>query len=460
LYRVIFQALELMKIIIAGAGEVGYHLSKLLSYESHEITLIDQDKERLIYADTRLDIKTMQENATSIECLKNAGIAEADLLIAVTASETTNIAICVIAKQLGAKKTVARISNVELIENKDEVNFKGLGIDELISTEELAAEEIKILIDKTSFQDTHNFEDGALTMIGMKISKTAPIVGLSVKQSASQFQDFNFIPVAIKHKDSQETIIPRGDTVFGSEDIIYFITTPEGVVQIQHISGFVAESIKDVMILGGGRIGSQAAIDLTEMGFNVKLIERDKNKAISLGEKLTDTLVIYGDGRDLDLLKEENVDEMDAFVAVTGRSETNIMACLVAKSKGVKRTIALVENIDFFKLSKDIGIDTLINKKVLAANSIFRYIRKGDVLEMTILNNVDAEILEFNVHENSKITKKIIREHHFPREAIIGGVIRNGKGIIPLGDFLVLPDDKVIVCCLPNAVPKVEKYFN
>jgi len=214
------------------------------------------------------------------------------------------------------------------------------------------------------------------------------------------------------------------------------------------------------MILGGGRIGSQAAIDLTEMGFNVKLIERDKNKAISLGEKLTDTLVIYGDGRDLDLLKEENVDEMDAFVAVTGRSETNIMACLVAKSKGVKRTIALVENIDFFKLSKDIGIDTLINKKVLAANSIFRYIRKGDVLEMTILNNVDAEILEFNVHENSKITKKIIREHHFPREAIIGGVIRNGKGIIPLGDFLVLPDDKVIVCCLPNAVPKVEKYFN
>jgi len=449
-----------MKIIIAGAGEVGYHLSKLLSYESHEITLIDQDKERLIYADTRLDIKTMQENATSIECLKNAGIAEADLLIAVTASETTNIAICVIAKQLGAKKTVARISNVELIENKDEVNFKGLGIDELISTEELAAEEIKILIDKTSFQDTHNFEDGALTMIGMKISKTAPIVGLSVKQSASQFQDFNFIPVAIKHKDSQETIIPRGDTVFGSEDIIYFITTPEGVIQIQNISGFVAESIKDVMILGGGRIGSQAAIDLTEMGFNVKLIERDKNKAISLGEKLTNTLVIYGDGRDLDLLKEENVDEMDAFVAVTGRSETNIMACLVAKSKGVKRTIALVENIDFFKLSKDIGIDTLINKKVLAANSIFRYIRKGDVLEMTILNNVDAEILEFNVHENSKITKKIIREHHFPREAIIGGVIRNGKGIIPLGDFLVLPDDKVIVCCLPNAVPKVEKYFN
>jgi len=449
-----------MKIIIAGAGEVGYHLSKLLSYESHEITLIDQDKERLIYADTRLDIKTIQQNATSIDCLKNAGIAEADLLIAVTSSETTNIAICVIAKQLGAKKTVARISNVELIENKNEVNFKGLGIDELISTEELAAEEIKILIDKTSFQDTHNFENGALTMIGMKISKTAPIVGLSVKESASKFTSFNFMPVAIKHKDSQETIIPRGDTVFGSEDIIYFITTAEGVEQIQNISGFVSEIIKDVMILGGGRIGTQSAIVLTNMGFNVKLIERDKNKAIALGEKLIDTLVIYGDGRDLELLKEENVDEMDAFVAVTGRSETNIMACLVAKSKGVKRTIALVENIDFFKLSKDIGIDTLINKKVLAANSIFRYIRKGEVLEMTILNNVDAEILEFNVHENSKITRKIIREHHFPREAIIGGVVRDQKGIIPLGDFLVQANDKVIVCCLPTAVHKVEKYFN
>ena len=449
-----------MKIIIAGAGEVGYHLAKLLSYESHEITLIDENKERLIYSDTRLDIKTIQQNATSVSCLKNADIGNADLLIAVTSSETTNIAICVIAKQLGAKKTIARISNPELIENKEEIDFTALGIDELISTEELAAQEIQGLIDNTAFQDSHEFENGALIMLGMKIAKSAPIEGKTVKEAAAMFGEINFMPVAIKHKDSQETIIPRGDSVFNREDILYFITTQEGVEQIQKISGSFNEEIKDVMILGGSGIGYITAVDLAENNFNVKLIERDKSKAIGLAEKLPNTLVIYGDGRDVDLLTEENVDEMDAFIAVTGRSETNIMACLVAKSKGVKRTIALVENIDFFKLSKNIGIDTLINKKILAANSIFRYIRKGEVLEMTMLNNVEAEILEFNVHEDSKITRSQIRDLSFPRDAIIGGVVRNQKGLIPLGGFQIQKDDKVVVCCLPTVVPKVEKFFN
>ena len=449
-----------MKIIIAGAGEVGFHLAKLLSYESHEIILIDEDKDRLIYADTRLDIKTIQQNATSLECLTNANISEADLLIAVTSSETTNIAICVIGKQLGAKKAVARVSNPEFIDNKENIDFSLVGIDELISTEELAAQEIKGLIDKTAFQDTHEFENGALIMVGMKISKTAPVAGLSVKESAARFKNINFMPVAIKHKDSQETIIPRGDTLFIAEDVIYFITTPEGVEQIQNISGIFSEEIKDVMILGGSGIGYRTAYDLSDSNFNVKLIEREKSKAIALAEKLPKTLVIYGDGRDVELLDEENVEEMDAFIAVTGRSETNIMACLVAKSKGVKRTIALVQNIDFFKLSKNIGIDTLINKKLLAANSIFRYIRKGEVLEMTILNNVEAEILEFNVHKDSKITQKIIRDLSFPRDAIIGGVVRNGKGIIPLGDFQIRENDKVVVCCLPSTIQKVEKFFN
>ncbi len=449
-----------MKIIIAGAGEVGFHLAKLLSYESHEITLIDKDEERLIYADTRLDIKTLQQDATSIIGLKEADIEHTDLLIAVTSSETTNITICVISKKLGAKKTIARIRNTEFTDFKDEINFTKLGIDELISTEELATNEIKLLLEKDAFHQSHEFENGLLTMLGITLSDSAPIIGMSVKEAAATFSEIHFMPIVIQLKSTQETIIPRGDTVFNAGDHAYFITTPEGVEELQKLSDIVSKEIKNVMILGGSGIGLKTTQELCNKKFNVKLIEKNKEKAIELAEQLPEALVIYGDCRDVELLEEENVDEMDAFIAVTGRSETNIMSCLVAKSRGVNRTIALVQNIDYFKLSKNIGIDTLINKKLLAANSIFRHIRRGNVLEITILNDVSAEILEFEAKENSKITKKDIRDLKFPRNAIIGGVIRNNKGFISLGGFQIQAGDKVVVCCLPQTISKVEKLFN
>ncbi len=449
-----------MYIIIAGAGEVGFHLAKLLSYEAHDITLIDKDKGRLVYADTRLDIRTVYDDATSISALKNANIENTDLLIAVTSSETTNIAICVISKKLGAKKTIARISNSEFKDTKNGIDFSDLGIDELISTDELATNEIKLLIEQATFHYTHEFEEGKLTMVGMTLSKTAPFVGMTVKKAAANFSEIHFMPIVIKRKYSNETIIPRGDTVFMAGDQAYFIILKEGVDELNKLSATFHNPIKNVMILGGSKIGEKTARILCNNNLNIKIIERHKARAIELAEELPDALIIYGDGRDVDLIEEENVSAMDAFIAVTGRSETNIMTCLLAKSKGVNRTIALVQNVDYFDLSKNIGIDTLINKKLLAANNIFRYIRKGEVLEMTILNNINAEILEFKAHENSKITKKVIKDLKFPREAIIGGVIRDDKGIIALGDFQIQTDDKVVVCCLPKIVTKVEKFFD
>ncbi len=449
-----------MNIIIAGAGEVGFHLAKLLSYEAHDITLIDQDKDRLVYADTRLDIKTILGDATSISGLKNANIEHTDLLIAVTSSQTTNITICVISKKLGAKKTIARISNTEFKDPNNGIDFADLGIDELISTDELATNEIKLLIEQATFHYTHEFEGGKLTMVGMTLSKTAPFVGMSVKQAAANFSEIHFMPVVIKRKNSNETIIPRGDTVFMAGDQAYFIILKEGVEELNKLSATFITPIKNVMILGGSKIGEKTARMLCDKKLNIKLIERHKTRAIELAEELPDALVIYGDGRDVELLDEENVSEMDALIAVTGRSETNIMTCLLAKSKGVKRTIALVQNVDYFDLSKNIGIDTLINKKLLAANNIFRYIRKGEVLEMTFLNNVNAEILEFKAHNNSKITKKVIKDLKFPRTAIIGGVIRDDVGMIALGDFQIQKDDKVVVCCFPKSITKVEKFFD
>ena len=448
-----------MKIIIAGAGEVGFHLAKLLSYESQDITLIDNDKESLSYADTHLDIRVLKGDATSVSVLQDANVENSDLVIGVTASETTNLTLCLLAKQLGSKRTIARISNTEFVDNKDLIKFEELGIDELISPEELAATEIQLLLNQSAFNDTYEFEAGLLTMVGVFLPKTAPFVGKMVKEAATIFPELHFMPIALKRMGTQYTLIPRGDTIFKEGDQLYFITSVEGVDELYKLTGMKKKEIKNVMILGGSRLGCKTAHYLCANKFNVKLIEKNKEKAFEIADALPNALVINGDGRNVELLDEESLDSMDAFIAVTGNSETNIMSCLVAKSKAIKKTIALVENMDYFQLSQSIGVDTLINKKLLAANNIFRYIRKGEVLALTRLNNLNAEILEFEVKPTSLVNGEIIKELDFPRDAIIGGVIRDGKGIIALGDFKILEGDKVVVCSLPKAISKIEKLF-
>lgn len=447
-----------MKIIIAGAGEVGFHLAKLLSYESQEITLIDTNRDSLSYAETHLDIRVIKGDATSISVLKDARIDQSELFIGVTSSETTNITVCVLAKQLGAKRTIARISNTEFITHKDEVGFTKFGIDELISPESLAASEIRLLLDQSAFNDSYQFENGALTMVGLDLPRTVSFVGKTVKEAAKFLPEIHFIPIAIQRFGTQYTIIPRGDTVFKEGDNVVFITSEGGEEELCKLTGKINVEVKNVMILGGSKIGYKTARDLNN-SINIKLIEKDKNKAFDLAEELPNTLVINGDGRNVDLLEEESLSTMDAFIAVTGNSETNIMSCLVAKSKNVKKTIALVENMDYFQLSQSIGIDTLINKKLLAANNIFRYIRRGEVIAMTKLNNMNAELLEFKVKNTSIVCNKYIKNIDFPRAAIIAGVIRDEKGLIALGDFKILENDLVVVCSLPRAITKVEKLF-
>lgn len=448
-----------MKIIIAGAGEVGFHLAKLLSYESQEITLIDNRRDGLTYAGEHLDIKTLKGDATSISVLQEARIELTELFIAVTSSETTNITACVLAKQLGAKRTIARIANTEFLDHKDDIGFSKLGIDELISPEALASAEIELLLNQYGFNDTYEFEDGALTMLGLRLSRTASFVGKTVREAAELYSDLHFIPIAIQRYATQYTIIPRGDTQFKEGDKVVFMTSKGGDKELFDLSGKAKVGIKNVMILGGSKIGYKTAKDLCRNKFNVKLVESRKSVAEDLADELPNALVICGDGRNVEILEEENISEMDAFISVTGNSETNIMSCLLAKNKGVKKTIALVENMDYFQLSQSIGIDTLINKKLLAANSIFRYIRKGEVVAMTKLTNMNAELLEFVVKPKSKITNKRIKDLDIPKSVIFGGVIRNGEGLIPLGSFKIEPGDRVVVCCLPRSISEVESFF-
>tara|TARA_S200000501_G_scaffold54993_1_gene45127 strand:+ start:1403 stop:2752 length:1350 start_codon:yes stop_codon:yes gene_type:complete len=448
-----------MKIVIAGAGEVGFHLAKLLSLESLEITLIDINKDALNYAENHLDIRTVRGNCVSISVLKESNVSSSDLFIAVTAQETTNIMVASISKQLGCKKTIARISTIEFLKQSDTINFKNIGVDELISPEFLAANEIHELLDQSAFFNNHKFENGALTLVGTTLEKEAPFVGKTVMEAASVYNDIHFMPVAIQRKEAQNSIIPRGNTIFNEGDIAYFITLKEGVNEIYKLAGKVRKPVNNVMILGGGKIAFNTAKKLIQKKINVSLIEQNNSKAIDLADKLPEAVVIKGDGTNLELLEEENLNIMDAFISVTGNSETNIISCLMANSKNVSKTVALVENMDYFKLSHSIGIDNLINKKLLTANTIFRYIRRGDVVEMTMLNNLDVEILEFIVNDQSMICNKKIKDLDFPRSAIIGGVIKDGKGVIALGDYVITSKDRVLVCCLSEAIDRVEGLF-
>lgn len=448
-----------MKIIIAGAGEVGIHLAKLLSFESQEITLIDLDRERLDYAESHLDLFAVRADATSVSVLTDANVSSCDLLITVTSSDTTNFMAAVLGKKLGARRTIARLGNPEFLLKEAKDDLKELGIDEVISPEKLAANEICSLISQSNFNATFDFDNGELHMMGTVLNEDSPVVGLTMQEVAKLYSDLPFITISVQRERNKETVVPRGDTVFKNQDQVYFVTNNDGYERLYTLVGKEKSEVKKVMILGGSRIAKKAAKNLTTMDCQVKMIEKHKNRAFELADELPDAMVIHGDGRNVELLYEENIEECDTFIALTGDSETNIMSCLVAKSKGVRKTIALVENMDYLHLSQSIGIDSLINKKFLAASQIVRYVRKGEVLALTNVNNSDAEVMEFEVRKRSRVNGKFLKDINLPKESIIGGIIRNQEGVIPSGDFKIQEKDHVIVFCLPMAISKVEKLF-
>lgn len=447
-----------MNVIIAGAGDVGFHLAKLLAKEDHEIILIDKNNDRLVQASKHLDVITIKGSSTSFAILEQAEVDTADLFIAVTQSEETNISTAIIAKHLGAKKTIARVQNMEFLFRKDKLNLYDLGIDEIISPESLAAREIKRLLREVAITDSFDFDNGKLSLIGVNICDNSTFAGKSLVEASRLQNTHTFNTVAILSDNT--TIIPHGHTNYKAGDHAYFVALPEGVERILNMASVEKRhELKHVMVLGGSKVGIHAARRLSRK-YSVKLIERNKEKCFQLADELPNVMVINGDCRDVDLLEEEGIADIDAFIAVTGNSETNIISCLVAKDNNVKKTIALVENVDYIQLSQNIGVDTMINKKLIAANFIFRYIRKGEVVHLTTIHGVDAEVLEFIVKEDSKITADILRNVGLPESVVIGGVIRRGEAIIPTGDFQFRPKDRAVVLCKPESIQQVEEHFS
>ena len=445
-----------MRIIIAGAGEVGFHLAKSLTSEKQEIVVVDTDQNRLNYISNHLDVVTVKGSSTSYRFLEEANVHKADLVIAVTPSEEINLVTCIFAKKLGAKKTVSRIDNTEFLSETEKLNLKDLGIDELISTESLAAREIKRLLREAALTDTFEFDNGALTLVGINIDENGFLANKSLKETTHLNPDRNFITVCILRNGM--TIIPHGDTKFMPKDHAYFIAVPQGIQEVLDLSSQERVVFKNLMILGGTKVGYHAAKRLSKK-YRIKLIDPDKDRCCTLADDLRDTLVINGDITNVEFLKEAGLEEMDAFIAVTDNTETNIISCLVAKASGVKKTIALVENMDYIHLSQNIGVDTMINKKLIAANFISRYIRQSYVISLTGIHGAEAEIMEFEVKENSRINKKKVKDLQFPKSAIIAGVVRRGIAYITFGDFEFRTKDRVVIMSLPESFEEVDHYF-
>jgi trk system potassium uptake protein len=445
-----------MRIIIAGAGEVGTHLAKMLSNENHEIILIDPEESRLKPIDTSLDVLTHEGSATSVKLLQDSLNKKTDLFIAVTHSEDTNITSSILAKRFGAIKTIARIDNIDYLERSTSDFFKSLGVDSLIYPELIAAREVLGLLHETGATDFMEFSGGKLAMYVQKLDEKAPILNKSLQEISVTHRTEKYRAVAIKRDG--KTIIPRGNEQFLLGDKVYVISTHEGIDEMMQRSGKENFEAKSIMILGGSRIGKHVALYMQKT-CEVKLIDSNIKKCEDLSEILENTLIINGDGRNVDLLEQEGITKTDAFVAVTGNSETNILSCLLAKKMGVKKTIAEVENMEFINLAENTGIDTIINKKISAASRIFRHTTNPNVTQVKCMTGTDAEVLEFNVPANSKITKGTLRSLDFPKDAIVGGGTRDEEPFIATGDTIIKANDKVVVFTLPSAYEALSKYF-
>jgi trk system potassium uptake protein len=445
-----------MRIIIAGAGEVGTHLAKMLSNENHEIIIIEPDDDRLKPIESTMDVLTYHGSATSIRILQESLQKKTDLFIAVTHSEDTNITSAILAKRFGAIKTIARIDNLDYLEHTTLEFFKALGVDSLIYPELIAAREVLGLLQVTGSTEYMEFSGGKLTMFVQKLDKNSPILDKSLQEIASSHKTDKYRAVAIKRND--KTIIPRGNEQFHLGDFVFVISTKEGIDEMMKTSGWESSEAKSIMILGGSRIGKHVSLHMQKR-CEVKLIDSDPERCEVLAEILDNTLIINGDCRNVDLLEQEGISKMDAFIAVTGNSETNILSCLLAKKLGVKKTIAEVENMEYIRLAENSGIDTIINKKISAASRIFRHTTNLNVTQVKFMAGTEAEVLEFNVPENARITRGTLRSLDFPKDAIVGGGTRDGVPFIASGDTIIKANDKVVVFTLPIAYDRLTKFF-
>ncbi len=436
---------------------MGSHLATMLSGSGHDITVVESDPKLLAEVANLADVITVEGDSTTITVLRKAGVRKCDLFIAVNHEENANVVSAMLAKQLGAKKSIARIDNNEYLEPNNKEMFIEMGIDYLFYPEKVAASEVINLLGHTSTTEYVDFSGGKLSLVVFRLEPASPLVGRELAGFADDDAPLSHRTVAITR--AGHTIIPRASEHFVEGDTVYIIARQDAVRAVMELSGQTSVEIKNMMILGGSRIGIRIATELQEE-VNIKLVDYNGEKAYRLAEVLDKTLIINEDGRNTEAMLEEGLANMDAFVAVTGRSETNILAAMLAKRMGVKKVIAEVENLNYITLAESIGIDTIVNKKLVTASNIFRFTMSTDVQAIKCLTGSDAEVLEFIVKPNSPATKCRIREMGLPDDAIIGGIVRGDKVFIAVGNMEIIAYDRVVVFSMPGSVARIGHFFN
>ena len=443
-----------MRIVIAGAGEVGTHLAKLLSREDMEISLLDEAPERLGDLSANYDLLTKVGNPTSIHDLQDIGVKDCDLFISVTPYETENMTACLIANSLGAKRTLARIDNYEYLLPENKKFFENMGLNHLIYPEVLAANEIEASL-RTNWMRYHlQLGQGALELCVVKVRKSAKIIGQSFASGTYNHGKYRIVAI----KRDQNTIIPRGADTVEENDLVYCVLNKENMEYMREELGKSKREINNVIFFGGDRITRKAATELTNE-MNIKIIEKDRDLCNLLSEKVPNALIINADGSDMEILKEEGIQDADAFVAVTNSSEANIFACLAAKRFGVRKTIADVENLYYIPMAEGLDIGTVLNKKTIAASYIYQMLLDASVRGVHNLTSADAEIVEFVAKEDSPITRRIVKDLNLPSEANIAGIVRAGEGILVNGDTQIIANDLVVVFCKSHVIRHLERFF-
>lgn len=446
-----------MNIVIAGDGEVGFHLASSLSKVKHNITVVDPNSELLKMLEADSDLLTIAGNSTSLATLREAGVANCDLLISVLHQESINIITCMLGKRLGAKRTIARVNTQEYLNDINKGMFRGMGVDELVCPEKIAAKEISNLLTRNVATELFDFSNGLLCIYMLRIDHRALVINKTLIDVAKEYPDLGIRTVCIIRKG--RTIIPKGDDKYVVNDLVYLIAKPDSINKIKQLGGKEDHNLRSAIIVGGGRIGRRAALNLHNK-LDLKIIEKDIDRCNRLANEFDDVMIINGDGSDVSLLQDEGISATDAFISLTQSTETNIMSCLYAHRKGVKKTIALVENVNYIDVSQDIGIDTIINKKLITASYIARFTLGGEITASKWLSGIDAEVVEVVAKQGSPITKKQLKDIKFPEGVNIGGLIRNGKAIIAQGQTQIEPNDKVVAFTIPESAHKFVKLLS
>ncbi len=452
-----------MKIVIEGAGEIGTHLAKMLRAEGNEITVIDDNTQRIDALAASSDVETVTGNPSSLKVLREAGAGDADLFIAVYpfAAQEINIVGALLAKRLGAGKVIARISDEDCLSAENKLLFKELGIDMMFYPERIAADEIIDFLKHNSTAETMEFARGKLQIAVFKLNEDSPLVDLKLSEfigtvPPDQLREFRVIALS---RDGR-TVIPKLNTKFRFGDLVFTVTRREGVELLHKLFGKSNIEIGSAFILGGSRTAEMLARSLAHNGLSVKIVDKDRERCIKLSESLPDSvLVINGDARNSDFLYEEGIQQYDAFIALGDNDESNVLSCVVARKFGVARTVAGVENIEYIRLAEEMGVDNVINRKLITAGRIFRLTLSGKARFVRYMAGTDTEVIEYTVAPGAAITKAPLKGIDFPQNAIIGGVIRGNDAFIAVGDTQIEAYDRVAIFALPESISEIDRFF-